>query len=196
MSADPQELLLLPAAKPTGHRTVRVAVVVVVGGDYFEVMTLKAKVNFFLVEVNFTFFFSILFSHPKFPSGWDPGLFDQISLRGGIQGSLTRFLFGVGSVASIASYSNQISLRSGIRCFQTKILFRVESKVSNRFFFSNIDSFIFCCIYDFLYFCLISFLFLCSPPQVFEQSLFLLLLILPAAKLEIIPNPSCYEHKK
>ena len=39
----------LPAAKPTGHRTMRVIVVVVVivvGGDYFEVMTLKTKVNF------------------------------------------------------------------------------------------------------------------------------------------------------
>ena len=39
------------------------------------------------------------FSHPKFSSGWDLGLFDQISLRGGILGSLTRFLFGVGSGA-------------------------------------------------------------------------------------------------
>ncbi len=36
----------LPAAKPTGHGTVRV-VVVVGEGDYFEIMTLKFKVNFF-----------------------------------------------------------------------------------------------------------------------------------------------------
>ena len=38
----------LPAAKPTGHRMMRaiVVVVIVVGGDYFEVMTLKTKVNF------------------------------------------------------------------------------------------------------------------------------------------------------
>ena len=33
--------VFLPAAKPSGHRTVRVVVVVVVGGDYFEVMTLE-----------------------------------------------------------------------------------------------------------------------------------------------------------
>ncbi len=55
-----------------------------------------------------SFFSSILFSHPKFPSGWDPSRSIRISqplcsltlnfLRGGIQGSLTRFLFGVGSV--------------------------------------------------------------------------------------------------
>ncbi len=58
--------MFLPAAKPTGHRTVRV--VVVGGGDYFEVMTLKAKVNFFWPKST-SLFFSILFSHPKFPSG-------------------------------------------------------------------------------------------------------------------------------
>ncbi len=121
---DRLDFLFLPAAKPTGHRTVRVDVVVVVvvvgGGDYFEVMTLNPRSTFFLVEVNFNFFppscfptqnflrggihlnrsrfVSIMFSHPKFSSGWDPGLFDQISLRGGIQGSFTRILFGVGSV--------------------------------------------------------------------------------------------------
>ena len=33
----------LPASKPTGHRTVRV--VVVVGGDYFEVLTLKVDLR-------------------------------------------------------------------------------------------------------------------------------------------------------
>ncbi len=38
-----------------------VVVVVVVVGDYFEVMPLKAKVNFFLVEVNFTFFLHSVF---------------------------------------------------------------------------------------------------------------------------------------
>ncbi len=32
-------LPFLPSAKPTGHRTVRVVVVIVVLGDYFEVMT-------------------------------------------------------------------------------------------------------------------------------------------------------------
>ncbi len=41
---------------------------------------------------------AFLFSHPKFSLGWDPGLFDQISLRGEIRGLLTKFLFGVGSV--------------------------------------------------------------------------------------------------
>ena len=33
-------LVFFPAAKPTGHRTVRV-VAVIVGEDYFEVMTLE-----------------------------------------------------------------------------------------------------------------------------------------------------------
>ncbi len=49
----------LPAAKPTGHRTVRVVVVVVVGGgDYFEVMTLELTLSqgqLFLVKVIFIF---------------------------------------------------------------------------------------------------------------------------------------------
>ncbi len=48
-------VLFLPAAKPTGHRTVRV---VVVGGDYFEVMTLKLTLSqgqLFLVEITFIF---------------------------------------------------------------------------------------------------------------------------------------------
>ncbi len=40
-----------------------------------------------------------LISHPKFSSGYDPCLQDQISFQGGIQDSLIRFLFGVGSVA-------------------------------------------------------------------------------------------------
>ena len=35
-------------------------------------MTLKAKVNFFWSRST-SLFFSILFSHPKFPSGWDGG---------------------------------------------------------------------------------------------------------------------------
>ncbi len=50
-------VLFLPAAKPTGHRTVRV---VVVGGDYFEVTTLKGRP---MVKVNF-FWFAFL---PYFP---------------------------------------------------------------------------------------------------------------------------------
>ncbi len=35
---------------------------------------------------------AFLFSHPKFSSGWDPGLFHQISLRGGIHQWLAVFV--------------------------------------------------------------------------------------------------------
>ncbi len=62
------EHFFLPAAKPSGHRTVRVVVVVVVvggGGDYFEVMTLELTLSqgqLFLVEVTFIFFL-----HPVLP---------------------------------------------------------------------------------------------------------------------------------
>ncbi len=63
----------LPAAKPTGHRTVRV----------------------------------VLFS-----SGWDPADLDQIFLRGGIQGSLIRFLFGVGHIDHSASFYLKKSIRN------------------------------------------------------------------------------------
>ncbi len=51
-------------------RVVVVVVVVVVGGgDYCEVMTLKAKVNFFLVKVNFFWSrsTSLFFLHSVFP---------------------------------------------------------------------------------------------------------------------------------
>ena len=51
------------------------------GGDYFEV------IPYYLI------------SNPKFSSGWDPCLQDQISFRGGIRVSQIRFLFGVGSRA-------------------------------------------------------------------------------------------------
>ncbi len=61
--------MFLPAAKPSGPRTVRVVDVVVGGGT--SLMTIPGYPVF-------------LFSHSKFSSGWDPGLFDQISLRGGI----------------------------------------------------------------------------------------------------------------
>ncbi len=44
------KIFFSPAAKPTGHRAVRV----VVGGDHFEVMTIKAR-SFFLVEFTFIF---------------------------------------------------------------------------------------------------------------------------------------------
>ncbi len=56
---DPRKVCLLPAAKPTGHRTVRVivvVVVVVVVGDYFEVMTLKVDHGQGQLKVNFPFF--------------------------------------------------------------------------------------------------------------------------------------------
>ena len=107
--------VFLPVAKPTGHRTVRVVVVVdLLLGDYFEVMTSevdqlpKVKVNFFGCPI------SILFiSHPKFPSRWDPS--------GSIKTcrSLTRFLFGVGSVGidQDLSLPDPISLRGGICSF-------------------------------------------------------------------------------
>ncbi len=56
-------------ARPTGHRTVRVDVVVVVVGLLWG-NYLKSQGHFF-VQGHFLFFASILFSHPKFPSGWD-----------------------------------------------------------------------------------------------------------------------------
>ena len=67
-------LPFLPAAKPSGPRTVRVVVVVVVvvGGEQFDDQLLDL-----LLSCSPTLNF----------------------LRGGIQGSLTRFLFGVGSRA-------------------------------------------------------------------------------------------------
>ncbi len=43
---------------------------------------------------------------PHFSSGWDPGLFDRISLWGGICHFLIRFLFGVGSDASKLKFSS------------------------------------------------------------------------------------------
>ncbi len=41
----------------------------------------------------------------NFLRGGIRGLFDQISLRGGIRGSLTRFFFGVGSVTQKSDFS-------------------------------------------------------------------------------------------
>ena len=80
-----QGIQFLPAAKLTGHRTVRV--VVVGGGDYFEVTTLKGRpkvqVNFFwfalLPYLTPWIFFGVGSSGPRpdFSSGWD--------LRGGIR---------------------------------------------------------------------------------------------------------------
>ncbi len=104
-----QGIQFLPAAKLTGHRTVRV--VVVGGGGLLWGHDLKSQDHFFWWRST-SLFFSILFSHPKFPSGWDPGLFHRISLRGGIRRSLIRLLFGVGSVSS-----SQIFLRGGIQGF-------------------------------------------------------------------------------
>ncbi len=66
----------------------------------------KVKVNLTLVVCYLS-----LISQPKFSSGWDPliliikiqdlSLLDQISLRGGIRHSISRFLFGVGSIPFI-----------------------------------------------------------------------------------------------
>ncbi len=68
---------------------------------------LKPRSTFFWLRSP-SFFSLCLFSNPKFPLGWDPSRSMRISqpwssltlnfLRGGISGSLTRFLFGVGSV--------------------------------------------------------------------------------------------------
>ena len=60
--------LFLPAAKPTGHRTVRV-VVVVVGGllwghDLKGRPDQRSRSRFSLI--------CLIISHPKFSSGWDP----------------------------------------------------------------------------------------------------------------------------
>ena len=66
---------LLPAAKPSGLRTVRVVVVVVVGGGEQFVDQRRDLLLSCSPTLNF--------------------------LWGGIQGSLTRFLFGVGSIHSL-----------------------------------------------------------------------------------------------
>ncbi len=84
--------IFLPKAKPTGHRMVRV----VVGGDYFEVMTSLSLLHL-----------ATLSPTPNFFGVWSGTIHQksgsighwQFSLRGGICCSLIRFLFGVGSLA-------------------------------------------------------------------------------------------------
>ncbi len=60
-------------------RVVVVVVVVVVVGDYFEVMTSKVKVNFFLHKAEFFFYLFSLFPTLTFLRGgiYHPSLPDQ-----------------------------------------------------------------------------------------------------------------------
>ncbi len=106
-----------------------VVVVVVVGGLLWG-HDLKSQGQLFFGSRSTSLFFSNLFSHPKFPSGWDPGLFDRISLRGGIRRSLIIFLFWVGSIASRPNFS------SGW-----------DPGVFVKNIFSSMDPFIFLCIF-------------------------------------------------
>ncbi len=85
---------LLPAAKPSGPRTVRVVVVGGGGGGGVgrsSLLTIGLKK--LLVSV------IQLSSQLKFSSGWDPSRLIKICH------SLTRFLFGVGSVTSQTDFS-------------------------------------------------------------------------------------------
>ena len=82
----------------------RVVVVVVVVGDYFEVMILKVDLQG-QGQINFCCCPLYFISHLDFPSGWDPLLPDQISLWGGIRCFQTKFRFGVGSMASRPNFS-------------------------------------------------------------------------------------------
>ncbi len=78
-------------------------VVVVIGGDYFEVMTLKVDLRSRSTQPLLSYPYLppiIFFGVGSVEINQDMLLLDQISLRGGIRNSLTRFLFGVGSVAS------------------------------------------------------------------------------------------------
>ncbi len=59
-------LSFLPAVKPTGNRSVRVVVVV---GDYFEVMTSRVKVNPFFGQGQVTFF-CLCSPYPILKSPW------------------------------------------------------------------------------------------------------------------------------
>ncbi len=70
-----------------------VVVFVVVGGEYFGVMTLKVDRPKVKVNLTLVVCYLSLISQPKFSSGWDPlilikiqdlSLLDQISLQGGI----------------------------------------------------------------------------------------------------------------
>ncbi len=73
----------------------------------------RSRSNFWLSNILFN-------SHPKFPSGWD--------LSGSIKicCSLTRFLFGVGSVGIDQDLllADQISLRGGIRWNRSRSIAR------------------------------------------------------------------------
>ncbi len=121
----------LPAAKPIGHRKVRI-VVVVVGGGLLWGNDLEGKPK---VRVNLWF--------ALFP--WSPTL---NFLWGGIhirinqeRQSLTRFLFGVGSISGSIERTvviDQIFLRGGIhiqinqeRLSLTRFLFGVGSRASS-----------------------------------------------------------------
>ncbi len=88
----------LPAAKPSGPRTVRVVVVVVVvggggggvvGGSSLLTIGLK-KILVFVIQPS---------SQLKVSSGWDLSRLIKICC------SLTRFLFGVGSVTPQTDFS-------------------------------------------------------------------------------------------
>ncbi len=92
------DFLFLPAAKPSGPRTVGVVDVVVgvVGGSSLLAIGLK-KLLVSVIQLP---------SQLKFRVGsveinQNMSLLDQISLRGGIRHSSNKFLFGVGSLPFI-----------------------------------------------------------------------------------------------
>ena len=67
--------------------------------------------NFWRGQLNPFALFPLSPTH-NFLRGWDPVDLDQISLRGGIKGSLIRFLFGMGSIDHSAPfYIKKIHLR-------------------------------------------------------------------------------------
>ncbi len=134
-------------AKPSGPRTVRVivvVVVVVVGGSSLLTIGLK-KLLVSVIQLS---------SQLKFSSGWDPLSIIKICC------SLTRFLFGVGSVTSRTDFSSEWDL-SHLYTVHTYTIAFVRVRSLNICRRLMISSFI------------LQYVDILSMPQVFEQSLFL-----------------------
>ncbi len=97
------------------------------GEDYFEVMTSevgqRSRSTFLDVQYPLHVPPKIFFRVGSVAIDQDLLLLDQISLRGGIRHSFTRFLFGVGSVTPY-----QISLQGGISSIYTYTMVFVRAK--------------------------------------------------------------------